>query len=120
MPGLESLAFVDEDGERAELDDDETALLLSLTHDLDPATVSACPDCRSRVLAVVAFLDLLDLAVIHDRAVELTELAEEAPTLHLYVGDLTTDCDHPFWLDPLSDEWADAFAELPPVGKLAP
>ncbi len=116
----DALAFVDEDGERVELDCDEAALLLGLTRDLDPATVSACPRCRSRVVAVVAFLDLLNEAITHDRAIELTELAEEAPTLHLYVGDLASDCDHPTWRDPLSDEWADAFAELPPVGRLMP
>lgn len=116
----ESLALVDEDGERADLDAFEASLLLELTRDLEPATVSACPGCRSRVLAVVAFLDLLDGALAHERAFELTELAEEAPTLHLYVADLASDCEHHEWRDPLYDEWADAFAELPPVGRLMP
>jgi hypothetical protein len=116
----ESLALVDEDGERVELDGFEATLLLELTRGLEPATVSACPGCRSRVLAVVAFLDLLDGALAHERASELTELAEDAPTLHVYVADLGSDCDHLEWRDPLYDEWADAFAELPPVGRLAP
>jgi formylglycine-generating enzyme required for sulfatase activity len=82
--------------------------------------VSACLTCRSRVLAVVAFLDLLEQSLAHERARELIELAEEAPTLHVYVSDLESDCTHRTWRDPLFDEWADAFAELPPVGKLAP
>ncbi len=120
MPPGEALAFVDDDGERVTLDIEEAAVLLGLTRDLDPATVSACPDCGSRVLAVVAFLDLLHDAVTHGRVRELTELADEAPTLHLYVGDLVSNCEHADWRDPLSDEWADAFAELPPVGRLAP
>ncbi len=116
----ESLALVDEDGERVELDSFEATLLLELTRGLEPATVSACPGCRSRVLAVVAFLDLLEAALAHERVYELTELAEDAPTLHLYVADVASDCDHDEWRDPLYDEWADAFAELPPVGRLAP
>jgi hypothetical protein len=115
-----SLALVDEDGEQVELDAFEATLLLELTRGLEPATVSACPGCRSRVVAVVAFLDLLGDALAHERALELTELAEDAPTLHLYVADLASDCRHHEWRDPLYDEWADAFAELPPVGRLAP
>ena len=119
FPG-EVLAVADEDGKRVGFETAEAALLLELTDSLEAATVSACPGCRSRVLAVVAFLDLLDGALAHARARELIELAEEAPTLHLYVDDAATSCPHHEWLDPLSDEWADAFAELPPVGRLAP
>jgi hypothetical protein len=121
-PGLlgQALAVVDEDGEQVVLDQFEATLLLELTDGLEPATVSACVACRSRVLAGVAFLDLLEQALNHERARELIELVEEAPTLHLYVGDLESDCTHRTWRDPLFDEWADAFAELPPVGKLAP
>jgi hypothetical protein len=115
-----ALAVVDEDGEQVVLDQFEATLLLELTNGLDPATVSACDACRSRVVAVVAFLDLLEHALAHERARELVELAEEAPTLHLYVGDLESECTHRTWRDPLFDEWADAFAELPPVGKLMP
>jgi hypothetical protein len=115
-----ALAVVDDEGARLLLDDAETALLLDLTENLEPATVSACPDCRSRVVAVVAFVDLLERALAHPRAVELIELAEDAPTLHLYLGDLTSACVHRRWRDPLYDEWADAFAELPPVRRLAP
>ena len=116
----DALALVDDDGERVELDPVEAQLLLELTGGLEAATVSACPHCRSRVLAVVALLDLLDDAVTHTRIAELRELAEDAPTLHLYVGELDFECEHRAWRDPGFDEWADAFAELPPVGRLAP
>ena len=119
LPGR-AIAVADEDGEQVVLDEFEATLLFALTDGLEPATVSACLTCRSRVLAVVAFLDLLERALAHERARELIELAEEAPTLHVYVGDLESDCTHRTWLDPLFDEWAEAFAELPPVGKLAP
>jgi hypothetical protein len=115
-----ALAVVDDDGSRVVLDSASASLLLELTGGLDPATVSACPSCRSRVLAAVAFVDLLTAAVAHDRSAELIELAEEAPTLHVYVSDLAAGCSHRAWLDPGFDEWADAFAELPPVGRLAP
>jgi hypothetical protein len=119
LPGR-AIAVADEDGEQVVLDEFEATLLLELTDGLEPATVSACLTCRSRVLAVVAFLDLLEQSLAHERARELIELAEEAPTLHVYVSDLESDCTHRTWRDPLFDEWADAFAELPPVGKLAP
>src|SRR5687767_2708762 len=56
----EVLAFVDDDGEEIVLDDEEATTLLQLTRDLDPATVSACPACRSRVVACVALVDLLE------------------------------------------------------------
>lgn len=108
-----ALAFVDDDGERVNLDEDEAALLLGLTGGLDAATVSACPNCRSRVLAVVAFADLLREAITHPRSTELRELAEDAPTLHVYVGDLDTDCSHRAWRDPGFDEWAELCADLP-------
>jgi hypothetical protein len=115
-----ALVVADEDGERVVLDEFEATLLLELTGRLDGATVSACFSCRSRVVAVIAFLELLEDALAHERARELIELAEEAPTLHLYIADAASDCTHRTWRDPLYDEWADAFAELPPVGKLAP
>lgn len=119
LPGV-AVVIADDDGERVALDAFEAAVLFELTAGLEPATVSACLSCRSRVLAVVAFLDLLDDALAHERARDLLELAEDAPTLHLYVADLESGCTHRRWHDPLYDEWADAFAELPPVGKLAP
>ena len=57
-----ALRFLDEDGEDVELDVSEAATLMALTGELDAATVSACAQCRSRVLATVALVDLLDAA----------------------------------------------------------
>jgi hypothetical protein len=108
----EALSILDEDGEELVLDADEAASLLALTHDFDAATVSACPDCRSRVLACVALADLLDGVALHTRGRELLELAEDAPTLHLYVQDLATSCEHPGWRDPGFTEWSDVLEEF--------
>jgi len=94
-----SLAFVDDDGNRVLLDAAEAVLLFGLTDGLEAATVSACPSCRSRVLAVVA---------------------EEAPTLHVYVEDLVTECEHDEWLDPGFTEWCEAIDEVPGVRRPAP
>lgn len=104
----EALAFVDDDGVEVVLDAEEAEALLALTDGLEGATVSACPRCGSRVLAVVALAELLAKAPPHPRAGALVELAEEAPTLHLYVVDLQRSCRHERWLDPGFDEWADA------------
>ena len=82
------LAVLDDDGEEVVLDAVEADALFALTDGLEAATVSACPDCRSRVLACVALVDLLDAAPPHPLASELIELADDAPTLHLYVQDL--------------------------------
>ena len=101
------LSILDEDGEELVLDADEAAALLALTHDLDTVTVSACPTCEARVVACVALVDLLGAAAPHSRARELLELAEDAPTLHLYVQDLGSSCDHPTWRDPGYTEWSD-------------
>jgi|SRR5689334_19776942 hypothetical protein len=110
-PSVGGLAFVDDEGARVEMDADEAASLLALTDGLDAATVSACPDCASRVLAVVALVDLLDDAPPHPRVSDLVDLADEAPTLHLYVVDLAGTCDHRRWRDPGYGEWADALDE---------
>ncbi|HEX5096535.1 MAG TPA: hypothetical protein VFX21_10995 [Acidimicrobiia bacterium] len=103
-PGLR---FIDEDGAEVVLDSDEAVALLGITRGLDAATVSACPGCRSRVLAAVALVDLLDDSAPHARAGELVELADEAPTLHIYVVDDATRCAHRRWRDPLAAEWQD-------------
>ena len=85
----------------------EAKCMWSVTACLEAATVSACPDCASRVVAAVAMLDLIRDAPPFPRAGELIELADDAPTLHLYVVDLLAECDHENWLDPLYDEWAE-------------
>jgi hypothetical protein len=101
------LTFVDDEGAEVVLDAAEAAALLAATEGLDPATISACPDCRSRVVAAVALVDLLDVSDAHARAGELVELADEAPTLHVYVVDDASECAHRRWRDPLASEWAD-------------
>ena len=102
------LSFLD--GEQAEvaLDAEETSSFLALIGNLDDITVSACPTCRSRIVAAVALVDLLDAAPPHPKAMELVELADGAPTLHIYVVDGTAPCNHDGWLDPGYDEWVDA------------
>ena len=105
------LAILDEDGEELVLDRDEATRLLTLTHDFDAATVSACPGCRSRVLAAVAVVDLLSDAV-DPSARDVAELADDAPTLHLYVHDLAASCRHGAWHDPGFSEWAEVLDEL--------
>ncbi len=105
---MAGLRFVDDDGVEVVLDRFETDALLAVTRGLEPATVSACPDCRSRVVAAVALVDLLDASPPLSQTVELIDLADEAPTLHLYVVDEATDCEHPRWRDPGYAEWRDA------------
>jgi hypothetical protein len=102
------LTFLDGELSEVALDDDEASTFLALVGDLDAVTVSACPGCRSRILAAVALVDLLDAAPPHPRATELVELADEAPTLHVYLVDGRSSCHHDGWLDPGFDEWADA------------
>jgi hypothetical protein len=102
-----ALRFLDEDGQDVELDANEAAALMAVTDELEAATVSACAQCRSRVVATVALVDLLDAARPHPRSGDLIELADDAPTLHLYVLDLTTECKHSRWRDPGFAEWLD-------------
>ena len=108
----EALTFLDEDGEELVLDTVEAASLLALTNHFDAATVSACPGCASRVLACVALVDLLAAAPPHPRGRELADLADDAPTLHLYVQDSATDCRHPAWRDPGFSEWSEVLDDL--------
>src|SRR5882757_9390151 len=114
---MAELTFVDDDGERVELDPEDAASLLEITGALEAATVSACPECRSRVLAVVALADLLDAAPPHRRANDLLALADDAPTLHLYVIDGGARCDHRLWLDPGHEEWLDAVSPAGPAPR---
>jgi hypothetical protein len=112
-----ALRIVDEEQNEVALDTADTAALLLVTAGLEAATVSACPDCHSRVLAAVALIDLVDVSAPHPRARELVELADEAPTLHLYVVDEASDCTHRSWRDPLYGEWIEVVdgATGPPV-----
>jgi hypothetical protein len=114
---MTELTFVDDEGERVELEAEEARTLMQATDGLDAATVSACPDCRSRVVAVVALVDVLEDAPPHDRAADLVALAEDAPTLHLYVVDGSARCDHRAWLDPGHEEWLEAVSPPDPARR---
>jgi hypothetical protein len=109
-----TLLILDDDGEHVALDAADADALWAFTGGLESATVSACTLCRSRVVAVVAFVDLLEAAPPHPRAGDLLDLADEAPTLHLYVADEATGCTHPAWRDPGFEEWAEVVAEPDP------
>lgn len=102
------LTFLDGELSEVEMDAEEASTFLALVGDLDKVTVSACTGCQSRIIAAVALVDLLDAAPPHPRAPELVALADEAPTLHIYVVDDGSTCAHDGWLDPGYDEWADA------------
>jgi hypothetical protein len=106
------VAFLDDDGNQVLLDEDDARSFVALTGGLEDATVSACPDCAARVLACVAVVDLLDDAPPHPRARDLLELADDAPTLHLYVIDLLATCRHGAWRDPGYAEWREAIADV--------
>ena len=106
------LRILDDDGEEVVFDAEEAAKLFALTGDLDAATVSACPQCRSRILAAVALTDLLAEVPPLARANELVRLADDAPTLHLYVRDLAARCPHGAWRDPGFEEWTDVMADV--------
>lgn len=102
------LTFLDGEGSEVAFDEEEASAFLALVGDLERVTVSACPTCRSRILAAVALVDLLDAAPPLPHAHELVELADGAPTLHVYVVDEFSPCSHDGWLDPGFDEWAEA------------
>jgi hypothetical protein len=111
------LRIVDDEGRSVGLDAAEAAALFAVTDGLDQATTSACPDCRSRVVSVVALVDLLDRVAPHPRGGEIVELADDAPTLHLYVVDGSTRCSHRRWRDPGHEEWGDAVAPSHPTRR---
>jgi hypothetical protein len=111
------ILIADDADAEVELDDREANELFAITESLEAATVSACPSCRSRVVAAMALVDLLDTAPPFARGNELIELADDAPTLHLYVVDLATSCAHTRWRDPLFDEWADAVEGSSPEAR---
>ena len=114
---MADLTIVDDEGRGIELDATEAAALFALTDELDTATTSACPQCRSRVVSVIALADLLDTAPPHPLVGEIVELADDAPTLHLYVIDGRARCAHRAWRDPGHEEWVDAVAPPGPARR---
>ena len=109
---MADLSIVDDEGRAVDLDPAEAGALLALTDDLEQATTSACPDCRCRVISVVALADLLADGAPLARAGEILELADDAPTLHVYVRDLGQRCTHREWRDPGAEEWSDLMVQL--------
>jgi hypothetical protein len=114
VPGVVDLSICDDEGNGVDLDEADAIALVAFTDGFEEATVSACPSCRSRVLAAVAFVEVLEAAAPHPATEQLMELADDAPTLHLYVIDHSTDCTHPAWRDPGAEEWADVTTEPGP------
>lgn len=114
-----SIVIFDDDGEDLEIDEADADVLWRLTDGLDAATVSACPDCRSRVLASVALTDLVEAAPALACSSDLVALADDAPTLHLYLEDSSAACRHRRWRDPGAQEWRDARADLRPAPRAA-
>jgi hypothetical protein len=101
------LRLCDDAGREVTLDVADAAALWRISGEMDAATVSACLSCRCRVISALALVDLLDQSPAHVASVALCELADDAPTAHLYVVDLGDVCVHRTWLDPLAEEWAD-------------
>jgi hypothetical protein len=115
--GESGLRFCDDGEAEVILESDDAARLWQVTGGLEDATISACLECRSRVLAAVALVELLDVSPPVPMSTALGELADDAPTLHLYVEDLGTECAHRTWLDPLAEEWSEVVegSGRPPV-----
>lgn len=108
VPVAPGLLVTDSEGHELVLDAAQADDLWRVTGALEAATVSACPRCRSRILATVALEDLLDALcdalAPFDLGPGLRRIAAEAPTLHLYVVDVVA-CSHRAWRDPGYDEW---------------
>ncbi len=108
-------AVVVSDGMGAEvvLGAEDATTLFALVDDFDAATISSCPDCRSRVLAALAVADVIDAAAAHPYSTALLELADDAATSHVYLIDADASCRHARWRDPGAEEWRDAVIEAP-------
>ena len=90
------LAIMDEDGNEVELDARrEPSACSLLTGGLEAATVSACPELPLAGCSRRWRSSTCSTPRRRTRGGELVELADEAPTLHLYVVDLASDCEHP-------------------------
>ncbi len=105
---MQDLLISDGDGATVKVHGAEAAELWRITAGFDAATISACGDCGCRVLAAVALVDLVGRSLPHDASSALIDLADEAPTLHVYLRD-SAGCEHRQWRDPGYDEWCGAF-----------
>ncbi len=106
----EGLIVFDDDGNEVVIPAGQVDELLLSLKDLSSVTVSACPACRSRVVACLALIETAFVSS-HPSTCDLVDLAEEAPTLHLYVFDADTTCRHRGWHDPGFEEWSEAVEE---------
>ena len=107
---MADLLFSDGDGGSVVVHGREADSLWSLTEGFDAATVSACIECGSCILAVVAVVDTIDRSLPHDASAAIVDLADDAPTLHLYVTRSAGPqrCTHHSWRAPGFEEWCDA------------
>ncbi len=112
-----TLLVCDDAGSEVALDAASADALMALTDGFDAATVSACPQCRARVLAAVAVVDVLDGAPPHPAAAAIINLADEAPTLHLYLVEPDSECTHRLWHDPGFEEWLEVSGEEQPRAR---
>jgi hypothetical protein len=112
-----ALIICDDAGGEVALDGAAAEALMALTDHFEAATVSACPHCRARVLAAVAVVDVLDGAPPHPAATAIVNLADEAPTLHLYVVEPDSDCNHRAWRDPGCEEWSEVVGDDSPRAR---
>ena len=111
------LVICDDAGAELALDAASADTLMALTDHFEAATVSACPQCAARVLASVAVVDVLDGAPPHPFATAIVNLADEAPTLHLYVLEPDSQCAHRLWRDPGYEEWCEVMGTARPRAR---
>ncbi len=108
MASMGTTVISDGEGNEVRVDAREAGALLTVFGHFESATVSACPECEAKVVAAVALVDVVDAAPAHPASPALIELADEAPTLHMYIVDLDAKCLHARWRDPGYQEWCDA------------
>ena len=88
-------AVIDEDGNEVVLDARRGRRLLAAhRRSRRGDRLGVLPSAAAGCSPPVALVDLLDAAPPHPRSGDLIDLADEAPTLHLYVVDLATECRH--------------------------
>ena len=116
---MAELTFVDDDGERVELDADEAASLLEITGELEAATVSACPDCRepgrSRSSRSSTCSTRRHRTGARERARSRWPTTRRRCTSTW--STVAARCDHRAWRDPGHEEWLDAVSPAGPAPR---
>jgi hypothetical protein len=114
-PGFVTCTIMDAHNNSVTLTDTHVSVLFAkMTGDLDPR-VSSCVYCRSCVVATDPLIKVLDVLNVElssdsDFVDEISELVENADTVHLYILE-DNDCVHNLWRDPLASEWSDVTGE---------